>query len=97
MAAILQAIGKFCWMKIDEFRLESHWSLLLACNQQYSSIVSDIGYAPGRRQAINGTQVGIAYRRIYALLGHNELTGLRQRQITVVIHAWNSCSQTDVC
>ena len=36
-------------MKMYEFRLKFHWSLF---NEQYSSINSDNGLEPSRRQAI---------------------------------------------
>ena len=54
MAAIFQTTfsNAFSWMKTNEFRLRFHWSLFVGSNQQYSSIGSDNGLAPARRQAI---------------------------------------------
>ena len=54
MAAISQTTlsNAFSWKKILEFRLKFHWSLFLRSNQQFSSIGSDNGLAPARRQAI---------------------------------------------
>ena len=51
MAAISQTTlsSAFSWKKMSEFRLKFHWSLF---NWQYSSIVSDNGLAPTRRQSI---------------------------------------------
>ena len=42
----------FSWMKMLEFRLNFHWSLFPGASWQYSSIGSDNGLAPNRRQAI---------------------------------------------
>ena len=51
MAAISQTTfsSAFSWMKIYEFHLRFHWMLFLTF---YSSIDSDNGLAPFRRQAI---------------------------------------------
>ena len=42
-------------------------------NEQVSSIGSDDGLAPVRRQAIIWTNDGLVYWRVYASLGLNEL------------------------
>ena len=42
-------------------------------NRQFSSIGSDNGLAPNRRQAVIWTSVGMFYGRIYVSLGLNEL------------------------
>ena len=63
----------FSWMKMLEFRLNFHWSLFLRVQLKYSTIGSDNGLAPSRRQAIIWTNGGIVYWRIYASLGLNEL------------------------
>ena len=41
----------FPWIKIYQFRLQFHWSLFPWTNQKYSSIGSDNGLTPARRQA----------------------------------------------
>ena len=57
MAAIFQMTFSniFSWMKMHELRLRFNWSL---SNWQYSSIGSDNGFAPARRQAIVWTNDG---------------------------------------
>ena len=55
-------LSAFSWMKMFEFRLKFHWSLFL----KYSSIGSDNGLAPTRRQAIiwtNDGEITDAYMR----------------------------------
>ena len=47
-------------------------------NCQWSSIGSDNGLAPGRRQAIIWTNGGSVYWHIYAPLGLNELTDVQK-------------------
>ena len=41
-----------------EFRLQFHWSLFLRVQLKYSTIGSDIGLAPTRRQDIVWTNAG---------------------------------------
>ena len=45
-------------MKIFEFQLKFQWIYSYQYNQHYSSIGSDIGLAPARRQAIIWTNDG---------------------------------------
>ena len=66
-------------MKMFEFRLKFHWSLLPCSqrsNEQYSSIVSDNGLVPNRRQTIIWTNEDRVQRRIYASLVVNEVSYL---------------------
>ena len=60
MATIFQTTfsNAFSWMKMYEFRLRFHWSLFLRLQLQYSSIGSDNGLAPSRRQAIIWSNAG---------------------------------------
>ena len=60
MAAISQTtvLIAFSWMKMLEFRLNFHWSLFLRVQLTISSIGSDNGLAPSRRQAIIWTSDG---------------------------------------
>ena len=76
MAAISQTTfsNAFSWIKIYEFRLKLHWSLLIRVQWKYASIGSDNGLAPTRRQAIIWTNVNPVQWRIYALLGGDMLT-----------------------
>ena len=58
-------------MKIYESLFRFHWSFSEGSNQQYSSIGSDNGLAPTRRQAIIGTndgQITDTYMRHSALM-----------------------------
>ena len=54
MAAISQTTfsSAFSWMKMFKFRLEFHWRLFLRIQIKKSSIDSDNGLEPTRRQAI---------------------------------------------
>ena len=72
MDAIFQTtfLNAFSWMKMYEFRF--HWSLFLRVQLQYSSIGSDNGLAPVRRQGIIWTSDGLVHWRIYASLDLNE-------------------------
>ena len=60
MAAISQTTfsNAFSSMKMIEFRLKFQWSLFPRVQLTYSSIGSDIGLAPSRRQAIIWTNDG---------------------------------------
>ena len=61
-------------MKMYEFRLIFHWSLFLGLQSTYSSIGSDNGLVPTRRQAIIGTNDGEftdAYMRHSASISFN--------------------------
>ena len=60
MAAIFQTTlsNAFSWMTMLKFWLRFHWSLSQGSNYQYSSIGSDNGLAPARRQAIIWTNDG---------------------------------------
>ena len=62
-------------MEMYKFQLDSTDICYQGSNQKYSSIGSDKGLAPSRRQAIIWTNVGIGHQRLYASLGLNELTG----------------------
>ena len=68
MAAISQTLAStaFSWMKSFIFRFEFHWSLFL---RVYSSIGSDNGLVPNRRQAIIWINADQIHWRIYAALG----------------------------
>ena len=63
----------FSSMRMLEFRLKFQLSLFLRVQSQYSSIGSDNGLSPNRRQAIILTNDGLSFWRIYASLGLNEL------------------------
>ena len=65
-------IGK-CHLKIPAI-FDSAEFCSQGFNKQYSSIVSDNGLAPTRRQSIIWTNDGLVYWRIYASLGLNDLT-----------------------
>ena len=93
-------------MKMYEFRLRFHWSLFLRSKKQYSSIGSDNGLVPTRRQAIIWTNDGLSYWRIYASLGLNEL--MRDDAIKGIVHqqscldcqpvgVYSVCNQPDEC
>ena len=60
MADIFQTTfsNAFSWMTMLEFRLRFDWSLFPRVHYQYSSIGSDNGLAPIRRQAIIWTNDG---------------------------------------
>ena len=62
--------------KLNFTEICSLWS-----NWQHSSIGSDNGLAPNRRQTIMWSYVGMLYWRTYASLGPNELSS--------VFHNWN--------
>ena len=75
MATISQTTfsNAFSWMKISEFRLKFHQSLFLKAQLKwYSSIGSDNGLAPNRRQAIIWTNDSPIHGRIYAAWKGNE-------------------------
>ena len=64
----------FSWMKIFEFRLKFHWSLLLRV--QLAIFQHWLRWWLGAVQATSHylNQWSLVYRRIYASLGFNELT-----------------------
>ena len=74
-AAIFQTIfsNRFSWMKMYQFQMIFHWSLFPRV--QYTSIGSDNGLAPTRRQATSHhlNQWWLVYWRIYVSLGLHEL------------------------
>ena len=74
MALISQTTfsNAFPWMEIFKFQLRFQVCLKWS-NWQYSSIGSDIGLAPNRRQAIIWSNDVLGCRFIYASLGLNEL------------------------
>ena len=61
MAAVFQTFwNAFSWMKMYKFQSRFHWnSLRFVRNWQYTSIGSDNGLAPSRRQAIIWTSDGL--------------------------------------
>ena len=60
MDTISQTIfsNAFSWMKMFQLRLKFHWCYFQGSNKQYSSIGSDNGLVPARRQAIIWTNGG---------------------------------------
>ena len=78
MTTISQTIfsDAFLWMKMFEFRLKFHWSLFLRF--QLTIFQHWFRYWLGAVQATSHylNQWWLDYRRIYASLGLNELTGL---------------------
>ena len=78
MAAIFNTTvsNAISWMKMYEFRLKFHQSLLRSVQLTYPSIGLDNGLALKRRQAIIWTNAGPVHRSIYAALVGDELSTL---------------------
>ena len=64
----------FSWIEIHQFWWRFHWFQSLFSNEQYSSIGSDNGLVPNRRQANIWTNADPIHWRIYAALGGDKLT-----------------------
>ena len=75
MTAFSQRIfsDTFSWMKSFVVWLKFYWSLFLRVKLTITSIGSENGLAPNRRQAIIWTNTDLIHWRIYVALGGDEL------------------------